>query len=1016
MKIRTLKPTPVKTKFYILWLIHFSVLTFFSLITQAQISGSVFRDINNDGARQTSNPTEPWEYGVVVKAYNSANTLIGTATTDANGEYSFSAAQAPSGLAVRIEFTVHAGDQPSKRMAAGRSNIQFVVAGPTAVNINFAVASKKSFSDNSNPYVATTGYTNGNAVSSGTGTAGDNDNLYVFPYDLSSDGGTTRRAKNQHLGAVFGLSWQRESRTLFMAAYLKRHAGFGPNGIGAIYASQISASGFPTTPTLFVDVTTIGINVGSNPRSTTLPSNSSTPNTDNGVFAEVGKRGIGGIDLSVDGREMYLVNMYEKKLHRINIGNPLKSALTASDVTGTWVIPDPMLPGTSWHPMAVEVNNGKVYVGGVTTRETTSAHAISDTINLRGIVYEFDPATSGFTEVLRFPLTHRRGYTNADYRYENRNNFWSGWQNNGDVSIGGPLRSGLIGSSSGSNATGIYYPQPMLCNIEFDVDGSMILGIRDRFGDQGGYANYFETGNTPGETYRALASGEVLRAGKDGAGWSLENKGAVTTNGVTTSSLGLADNTPLGLGSFVLQLLTPWGGSLGPGGGYYYYNQNFTKTGVPAAFSSGSTNTSHYVKSNGGLAVYPGYNEVLTTAIDPASKGYTNGLIRNYNLGTNAGNMSGRMDLVGTNTSGVGDPTNMGKAAALGDLEILLDAEAMEIGNIVWYDANHNGRQDAHERGIGNVTVTLRSPGADGVYGNGDDETWTVVTDAKGHYYFDASIVNDARRPASWLGVSATNSGILPGFEYRIDIDAAQPALGGYYLSMTNMTNDAIDNDGVTGAGGMVQYIVNAGGSTAATSVFDNNYNVDFGFYRIVLGVHQLDLTATLTGNDVSVKWTTKEESNVSKHYVERSNDGNKFSTIGFAYSKGNGDFAYQATDNLSEYTSPVVFYRIRTEDINGTITYSNVVRLNLNKITKMLVGPNPFISSINVQVSVSVKTEAAIRIVNMTGQVIYRKGMKLEKGVNSFVLNEFQQLCKGLYVVEIEAGEITERQKLIKQ
>lgn len=1006
----------MKTKFYLLWLIHFSVLVLFSQIAQAQVSGSVFRDLNNDGARQTSNPSEPWEYGVVVRAYNAANTLIGTATTDANGQYSFSAAQAPSGVAVRIEFIVGAGDQPSKRMASGKSNIQFVVAGAAAVNVDFAIASKKTFSNTANPYVATTGYTNGDANSSGMNTAGDNDNLYVFPYDLSSDGGVTRRAKNQYLGAIFGLTWQRESRTLFMASYLKRHAGFGPKGIGAIYTCQIAADGVPTTPTAYVDVNSIGINVGSDPRTSSLPTISATPNTDAGVFAEVGKRGIGGIDMTVDGREIYLVNMYEKKLHRINVGNPIKASLTASDVTGTWVIPDPKVTGTEWRPMAVEVYNGKVYVGGVTTKETVKPHAISDTVNLRGIVYEFDPITSNFTEVLRFPLSHRRGFANADYRYENRNNFWSGWQNNGDISLGGPLRSGLIGATTGSNATGIYYPQPMLCNIEFDVDGSMILGIRDRFGDQGGYANYFETGNVSGETYRTLASGEVLRAGRNGSGWELEYKGAVTNNGVVTSTLGLADNTPLQLGSFLAQLLTPWGGSMGPGGGYYYYNQNFTKTGVPAPFGTASTNTSHYVKSNGGLAVFPGYNEVLTTAIDPANKGYTNGLIKNYNLGANAGNMSGRMDLVGTSTGGAGDPSNMGKAAALGDLELLLDAESMEIGNLVWYDANHNGRQDAHERGIGNVQVKLTSPGLDGAYGTGDDQVWTVATDAKGHYYFDASIVNDKRRPDSWIGVSDTNSGILPGFEYRIDIDPNQPALGGYYLSTTNMSSKQIDNDGFIGGGGMVQYIVNKGGSTEDNSEFSNDYNIDFGFYRIVLGVHELDLTATMTGSDVSIKWLTKEESNVNKYYVERSNDGSKFTSIDMTYSKGDGSFNYLSADNLSDYVSSVVYYRIRIVDKNGAITYSSVVRLNLVKSIKMAVGPNPFSNALNIQVSLSSKSAATVRIVNMTGQVVYSKGLKMEKGVNSFVINDLPQLSKGLYVVELEAGEIIERAKLVRK
>lgn len=1005
----------MKTNCTLIRLITIVLCTLVCNFAAGQISGRVFRDINADGVRQTTNPDEPWEFGVVVRAYNSTNVLLGTATTNANGQYSFSAAQTPSGIPVRLEFIVANGDQPSKRVAANRSNIQFVVAGAAAINIDFAVANNKTFSNNANPYVATNAYTNGNAISSGTHSSGDANNLIVFPYDLSNDGGATRRVQNKHLGAIFGMAWQRQSRTLLMAAYLKRHCSFGPNGIGAIYASQISATGVPSTPTLLLDVAALGINVGTNPRTNALPTDARLPNTDLGVFAEVGKRGIGGIELTVDSRELYLVNMYEKKLHRINIGNPMKTSFTAADVTGNWVIPTPNIPGNIWHPMALEAYKGKIYVGGVSIKETTTPHNMADTANMRGVVYEFDPVTQAFTEVLRFALSHRRGFTNTDYRYENRNNFWCAWQNSGDISINGPLRSGLIGPQNGNNATGIYYPQPMLCNIEFDVDGSMVMGIRDRFGDQGGYSNYFET-NNGSDTYRTLASGEVLRAGKVGSTWSLESGAAVTTNGVTTTTAGLADNTPAQAGSWALQVLTPWGGNMGPGGRYYYYNHNFTRTNVPAPFNTNNINTSHYVKSNGGVLIFPGYNEVLNTSIDPVNRAYTNGIIRNFNTGTNAGNMSGRLELIPPATGN--DATVMGKAAALGDMELLLDAEVMEIGNRVWYDANTNGRQDAGEAGIPNVTVLLRSPGADNAYNTADDQTWTRITDANGHYYFDETIVNDSRRPTSWIGVSATNSGILPGFEYRVEINGAQGALAGYSLTFWDLTGDQIDNDGryVSGGSGLITYTLNPGGSTAANSVFSNDYNIDFGFYLRVLSDQQVKLNASLNGNDVSVKWQTVAESNVNTYHVERSINGTSFTTISAVSSKGDGSFTYYAPDNISFVTAPVVYYRLRIESRNGTIAYSSVVNVRPGNTIKFMLGPNPFSQAITVQVASPAKSDATIRMFNAAAQLVYTSRRTLEKGVNSFVLDEFGQLPKGMYVFEVQAGESINRQKVVKQ
>ena len=990
------------------------VSTFIIIPASGQVTGSVFRDINNDGIQQSSNPIEPGEFGITVKAYDASNTLRGTTTTNANGDYSFSAVQAPSGLALRIEFTVKPGDQPSKRISAQRSNVQFVVAGSGCVNINFAVADKKWFSDNANPYVATTAFTNGNAVSSGSNTAGDRDNLHIFPYDLSNDGGSTRRAKNQHLGSVFGLAWQKESRTLLMAAYLKRHAGFGPHGIGAIYQTQIDKDGIPAMPSLLVDVAAIGINVGSNPRTNPLPDNPATPNTDVGVFAEVGKRGIGGIDLSRDGRDLYIVNMYEKKLHRINIGNPLKSSFSPADVTGNWVIPNPSVAGTIWHPMAVKVQNDKIYVGGVTVRETTGKHNIADTADMRGVVYEFNPATSVFTEVLHFPLSHRRGFSNNDYKYEFRNNYWSAWQNNGDISLTAPLRADLKANilipPSASWPSALYYAQPMLCNIEFDIDGSMILGIRDRFGDQGGYANLFETGNEPGETYRTISSGEVLKAGISGTVWIIENNGSVTNNGVTTTTPGRTDNNTLLTGTFAgfIDGDTPWGGNYGPGGGYFYYNYNFSLTGVPLPFNIPPvTITAHYLKSNGGLAIYPGYNEVMATAMDPINRSYTSGIIRNFNSGANAGNMSGRSELI---VETAGNPSGFGKAGALGDLELLLDAEAMEIGNLVWYDANSNGMQDAHETGIAGVTVVLRSPGADNTYNTGDDATWSVVTDANGHYYFDATNVNDTRRPSSWLGVSAVNSGILPGFEYRVELDRTQPSLAAYsYVTYQDaVVNDAIDSDGSMSGTARVQYILNPGGSAAATSEFSNDYNIDFGFSAILLPLKQIDLFVdNAVNNTIGVKWNTKEEFDVSKYQPQRSTDGITFYNIHYPVpSKGDGSYSYFVADDISEIRASGLYYRIKIINEDGKYEYSQIAHINLEEAMNFQLGPNPSESYMCVQVAAKKNCTGNMRIINMAGELVYNHNFYFTKGSNKVTINEFATYPRGVYVVQLYCDE----------
>lgn len=83
------------------------------------------------------------------------------------------------------------------------------------------------------------------------------------------------------------------------------------------------------------------------------------------------------------------------------------------------------------------------------------------------------------------------------------------------------------------------------------------------------------------------------------------------------------------------------------------------------------------------------------------------------------------------------------------------------LGDYVWLDTNRNGQQDANERGVAGVVVTLAGAGADGVFGNADDISKTTATDANGKYLFDGLNAGDYRvtfdKPAGYEFTSTDN-------------------------------------------------------------------------------------------------------------------------------------------------------------------------------------------------------------------------------------------------------------------
>ena len=104
---------------------------------------------------------------------------------------------------------------------------------------------------------------------------------------------------------------------------------------------------------------------------------------------------------------------------------------------------------------------------------------------------------------------------------------------------------------------------------------------------------------------------------------------------------------------------------------------------------------------------------------------------------------------------------------------IELNCNLPDIGNTVFNDVNQNGIQDAGELGVPGIMVKLLDPGADGVFGTGDENIIeTVTTDSNGQYLFENV------DPGTYIIEFMSNS--LPD---------------GFVFTTQNVGDDAIDSD-----------------------------------------------------------------------------------------------------------------------------------------------------------------------------------------------------------------------------
>ena len=79
-----------------------------------------------------------------------------------------------------------------------------------------------------------------------------------------------------------------------------------------------------------------------------------------------------------------------------------------------------------------------------------------------------------------------------------------------------------------------------------------------------------------------------------------------------------------------------------------------------------------------------------------------------------------------------------------------------------------------------------------------------------------------------------------------------------------------------------------------------------------------------------------------------------------------------------------------------------------------LMVYPNPFKNSCNVTFNIEKEGSVTIRLVDLSGRVIYTKRESLPKGKHNIVLNT--TLTTGSYILHLVANDKVERTILIKQ
>ncbi|MET0463191.1 MAG: PQQ-dependent sugar dehydrogenase [Chitinophagaceae bacterium] len=260
---------------------------------------------------------------------------------------------------------------------------------------------------------------------------------------------------------------------------------------------------------------------------------------------------------------------------------------------------------------------------------------------------------------------------------------------------------------------------------------------------------------------------------------------------------------------------------------------------------------------------------------------------------------------------------------------------------------------------------------------------------------------------------------------------AGQPVRIRLYISKAEF--DELDADGASGISGLTDLRIlknddNCGPAIiSTTSVITpthwNTHGADgyvlqynaltgfssfyFGAAGIVLPVRLLSFTVMLQANGSGLlQWERRADDQSAEFLVERSIDGKNFITVGKRSGDENSSSKYSYIDNsLTSVFAPVVYYRLRAMDKDGSISYSNVIPVSLSFVASAIsLSPNPTTGEAKLILQSRNNSRIQWKLCDNTGRVILQASENLVKGQNIIPIN-LSSLTPGIYYVQV-SGE----------
>lgn len=181
--------------------------------------------------------------------------------------------------------------------------------------------------------------------------------------------------------------------------------------------------------------------------------------------------------------------------------------------------------------------------------------------------------------------------------------------------------------------------------------------------------------------------------------------------------------------------------------------------------------------------------------------------------------------------------------------------------------------------------------------------------------------------------------------------------------------------------------------------------------------VELTSFTATASGNDIQLNWSTATETNNSGFDVERKWNNSSWQSVGFVPGHGSSTEQHSYSFIDKDLSIGAYSYRLKQVDYDGTFEYSNEIEVEITNPTSFNLAqnyPNPFNPSTTISFSIAQATNVNLEVFNLLGEQVATLVNEVKDAGDYKIDFNASNLTSGIYFYVLEADGMKISKKMI--